>query len=184
MKKLSLILLAAIVCVACAKKADKAENTPVEEVAVEDVVVEEVVAEEVSVVEETIVENAVEEQVAVEETAVEEEIVEEEPIVMSYMVDVKPEFVGGYDELVKYLSSNLKYPAQAKENNWEGNIVCQFIVEKDGSISNVTIVRSSKYQVLDDEAIRVISNMPNWNVGKKDGENVRVQMALPIQFKL
>ena len=71
-----------------------------------------------------------------------------------------------------------------KENQWEGRTICQFVVEKDGSISNAEIVKSSGYQLLDIEALRVVLNMPKWTAGKQDGDSVRVQFALPISFKL
>ena len=99
-------------------------------------------------------------------------------------VEDMPEFPGGMGELMTYLGSNIQYPSKAKENHWEGRAVCQFIIEKDGSISNAEIIRSSGFQLLDIEAMRVILNMPNWTSGKQNGDSVRVKFALPITFKL
>lgn len=98
--------------------------------------------------------------------------------------DEMPEFPGGMGELMTYLGSNIQYPSKAKENHWEGSAVCQFVIEKDGSISNAEIIQSSGFQLLDIEAMRVILNMPNWTSGKHNGDSVRVKFALPITFKL
>lgn len=98
--------------------------------------------------------------------------------------DEMPEFPGGMGELMSYLGSNIQYPSKAKENHWEGSAVCQFVIEKDGSISNAEIIQSSGFQLLDIEAMRVILNMPNWTSGKQNGDSVRVKFALPITFKL
>ena len=99
-------------------------------------------------------------------------------------VDQMPEFPGGMSELGIYLQTNLRYPSKAVENHWEGRALCQFIIEKDGSISNAEIIRSTGSQLLDVEAMRVVLNMPNWTAGKQNGDSVRVQFALPIVFKL
>jgi len=98
--------------------------------------------------------------------------------------DEMPEFPGGMGELMTYLGSNIQYPSKAKENHWEGSAICQFVIEKDGSISNAEIIQSSGFQLLDIEAMRVILNMPNWTSGKQNGDSVRVKFALPITFKL
>ena len=98
--------------------------------------------------------------------------------------DEMPEFPGGMGELMTYLGSNIQYPSKAKENHWEGSAVCQFVIEKDGSISNAEIIQSSGFQLLDIEAMRVILNMPNWTSGKQNGDSGRVKFALPITFKL
>ena len=156
MKKLALILMAAAVCVACNKTAEKQQPPPAEEV----VVVEEAVAE---------VPEAVEEEIAPED--------------IPQRVQM-PEFPGGMDELMKYLSDNIQYPSKAKENKWEGTVLCELVVEKDGSINEAKVLKSSGYQLLDIEALRVVLNMPKWTAGKQDGDSVRVQFALPISFKL
>jgi protein TonB len=100
------------------------------------------------------------------------------------VVEQMPEFPGGMGELMTYLGENIKYPSKAKENQWEGRTICQFVVEKDGSISNAEIVKSSGYQLLDVEAMRVILNMPNWTAGIQNGDSVRVKFTIPVTFKL
>ena len=95
-----------------------------------------------------------------------------------------PEFPGGMGELMKYLGENIQYPTKAQDNHWEGVAVCQFIVEKDGSINEAKIIQSSGYALLDTEALRVILNMPKWTAGMQNGDSVRVKFALPISFKL
>ncbi len=107
---------------------------------------------------------------------------EEEDVFM--VVSQMPEFPGGMGELMKYLGESIEYPSKAKDNQWEGRVICQFIVEKDGSISNAEVVNSSGYQLLDVEAMRVVLNMPNWSSGKQNGDSVRVKFTLPISFKL
>ncbi len=112
------------------------------------------------------------------------EIVQPEAEEVYSSVDQMPEFPGGMGELGNYLQTNLRYPSKAVENHWEGRALCQFIIEKDGSISNAKIIRSTGSQLLDVEAMRVVLNMPNWTAGKQNGDSVRVQFALPIVFKL
>ena len=156
MKKLALILMAAIAFMACTKQAEKRQTTPIEEVVV---------------VEETVVDEA--DYIATE--ALEEAL----PV-----AEQMPEFPGGMGELMKYLGENIQYPSKAKNNQWEGIAVCQFIVEKDGSINEAKIIQSSGYALLDTEALRVILNMPKWTAGMQNGDSVRVKFALPISFKL
>ena len=179
MKKVLWILLAATICVACAKKAEKTDTVSAEEPVVEEVVVEETIAEE------PIIEEAPAEEVA-EEVVVEEAVVEEpvEEPVLKFGLDVQPEYPGGLTEAMKVVAANTKYPAEAKANGWEGKVICTLIVEKDGSVSSVKVMRSSGYTVLDDEAVRAFSTLSNWAPGQKDGKPVRAQVMLPLQFKL
>ena len=100
------------------------------------------------------------------------------------VVEEKPEFPGGMNELMIYLSNNIKYPSKAVENQWEGRTLCQFVIEKDGSVCDAEIVKSSGYQLLDVEAMRVVLNMPIWKPGVHNGDSVRVKFTLPIFFKL
>ena len=116
----------------------------------------------------------------VTETTIEGNMAEEAYMVVEQM----PEFPGGMGELMKYLGENINYPSKAQDNQWEGRAICQFVVEKDGSISNAVIVKSSGYQLLDVEAMRVVLNMPNWSSGKQNGDSVRVKFTLPVTFKL
>ena len=98
-------------------------------------------------------------------------------------IEVMPEFPGGMEAMMKYLSENLKYPEQAKEKNTQGRVLVSFVVEKDGSISNVKVARGIG-NGCDEEAVRVISAMPKWKAGKHNGKKVRVSFAIPISFKL
>jgi len=118
-----------------------------------------------------------EEYVPVEE---EEEIVEAE---IFTVVESMPEFPGGTGELYKYLGQSIKYPPLAKESGIQGRVFVNFVVEPNGSISHVRVLRGIGGGC-DEEAIRVIKNMPNWNAGKQRGKPVRVQFNMPILFKL
>ena len=99
------------------------------------------------------------------------------------VVEENPEFPGGDAARMKFLSDNVVYPRAAKEANLEGRVVVGFVVEPDGSISNVKILRG-KAPSLDDEAIRVAKMMPKWKPGKQRGKAVRVQYQMPITFSL
>src|ERR1700748_1826871 len=98
-------------------------------------------------------------------------------------VDQMPEFPGGMAALATYLGNNIHYPPKAKKDNVTGKAVIRFVVEKDGSIDNVEIVRD-----LEDgcgaEAKRVVAAMPAWKPGKMKGEPVSVYYTLPVSFKL
>ena len=94
-----------------------------------------------------------------------------------------PEFKGGNDSLQKYITSNLKYPKTAIENEESGVIYIKFIVEKDGKITNASIVKSLSPK-LDAEALRLVKKMPEWKPGSIDSEPVRVWVFLPIKFKV
>ena len=111
-------------------------------------------------------------------------VVEEEDNQVLEVVEQMPTFPGGQKALLQYISENIKYPSKAQDNRWEGRTICQFVVEKDGSISSAEIVKSSGYQLLDVEAMRVILNMPNWTAGIQNGDSVRVKFTIPVTFKL
>jgi protein TonB len=100
------------------------------------------------------------------------------------VVEQMPEFPGGQNALIQYLSQNLRYPLIAKENKIQGRTLVSFIVEKDGRISTVEVLRSSGDMMLDREAMRVIRSMPRWRPGYMKGQPVRVQYQVPITFKL
>ena len=111
------------------------------------------------------------------------------------MCEQMPEFPGGIEGLMEFVSTNLNYPEQAKDNSIEGRCFVGFIVEPDGSVSNVEIVRgvASAYeeekpkalaQQCDEEAMRVVKSMPKWKPGMNEGKPVRVHYVLPISFKL
>ena len=99
------------------------------------------------------------------------------------VVDQMPEFPGGEKAMMKYLADNIKYPQKAKDNNIAGRVFVGFIVEKDGSISEVKVLRGIGGGC-DEEAVRVIKAMPKWTPGKVKGEPVRVSYTIPLNFKL
>lgn len=94
-----------------------------------------------------------------------------------------PEFNGGINALFNYLSTSIHYPKDAEKNKIEGRVLVNFIVEKDGSVSHVE-VQQKAYPTLDQEAVRVVKEMPTWKPGTNKGKPVRVKYALPIMFKL
>jgi protein TonB len=99
------------------------------------------------------------------------------------MPEHMPQYPGGADAMEHFIFSNIKYPQKAKEQNLQGKVYVQFIVEKDGSISDINIRRGA-HDLLDKEAIRVIKMMPNWKPGSMRGRKVRVRYTLPITFHL
>ena len=115
---------------------------------------------------------------------VEAPVEEEEEEVIFMVVETMPEFPGGQQALFKYLGENVKYPVIAQENGIQGRVICQFVVNKDGSIVDVVVVRSSGEPSLDKEALRVISSMPKWKPGKQRGKPVRVKYTVPVNFRL
>jgi len=115
---------------------------------------------------------------------VEAPVEEEEEEVIFVVVESMPEFPGGQQALFKYLAENVKYPVIAQENGIQGRVICQFVVNKDGSIVDVVAVRSSGEPSLDKEAIRVIKSMPKWKPGKQRGKPVRVKYTVPVNFRL
>lgn len=106
---------------------------------------------------------------------------EEEPPLM--FVEQMPEFPGGEKELIKFINTQIKYPEIARENGIDGVVYVTFIVGKDGSISDVKILRSPD-DILSKEAIRVVKLMPPWKAGKQNNTAVRVQFSLPVRFTL
>lgn len=99
------------------------------------------------------------------------------------IVEKMPEFKGGAGAMNNFLVKNIKYPLIAQENNIQGRVICQFVVNSDGRIVDVVVVRGVEAS-LDAEAVRVIKSMPPWTPGKQGGKNVRVKYTLPIRFKL
>ena len=115
---------------------------------------------------------------------VEAPVEEEEEEVIFVIVEQNAEFPGGQKALMKYLAENIKYPVIAQESGLQGRVICQFVVNKDGSIVDVEVVRSGGDPSLDKEAIRVIKTMPKWKPGKQRGKAVRVKYTVPVNFKL
>jgi|LFRM01.1.fsa_nt_gb TonB family protein len=99
------------------------------------------------------------------------------------VVEEQPEFPGGNDAMMKYLADNVSYPVIAKENGIQGRVICDFLVRKDGSITDVKVARGVDPSI-DKEAVRVIEQMPKWKPGMQRGQAVNVRYTLPVTFKL
>lgn len=112
---------------------------------------------------------------------VETEKVEED--VIHVTAEFMPEFPGGTAALMKYLGTNIKYPTISQEMGSKGRVIVQFVVDKDGTITNPEVVRGVD-AYLDKEAIRVISSMPKWKPGVQNGKKVRVKYTVPVVFRL
>jgi TonB family protein len=95
-----------------------------------------------------------------------------------------PEFVGGPNNMMAYLSKELVYPPKCRDQKIEGRVILKFVVDKNGRIKNVENVKKDVDPLLVNEAMRVVKAMPKWNPGKKNGETVNVEFVLPIVFKL
>jgi TonB family protein len=98
-------------------------------------------------------------------------------------VDVQPQFPGGDMEFSRFLARNVRYPSSAYKNNVQGRVILTFVVEKDGTISNIKVLRGVGSGI-DEEAIRVIRSSPPWKPGMQKGKPVRVQYSVPMQFSL
>ncbi len=99
------------------------------------------------------------------------------------VVDKMPSFPGGDEARIKFYHENVKYPEEARQNGISGTVFISFIVEKDGKITDIKLLRGT-HELLDAEGLRVVKLMPKWNPGKQDGKAVRVQYNIPIYFKL
>jgi protein TonB len=108
-----------------------------------------------------------------------EEVTEE----IFVVVEEQPEYPGGNAAMMQFLSDNIRYPVIAQENGIQGRVICNFVVERDGSITDVQVVRGVDPS-LDREAVRVIQQMPRWKPGKQRGQPVRVRFTLPVVFRL
>ena len=117
------------------------------------------------------------------ESVSEEQTVSQNDTRVYDVVEQMPQYPGGDAALMQYLSSHIKYPVIAEENGIQGRVVCTFVVERDGSITNIVVVKSVDPS-LDKEAIRVIKSMPKWIPGKKNGSPVRVKYNVPVTFRL
>lgn len=98
-------------------------------------------------------------------------------------VEQQPDFPGGQSAMYKFLGENIKYPAAAQRANVSGRVFVKFVVEKDGSIGAVEVLKGIGFGC-DEEAIRVIKSMPKWNPGRQNGKNVRVFYNMPVVYKL
>ena len=99
------------------------------------------------------------------------------------IVEVPAEFPGGTREMVKFLSQNIDYPNKAQENNIAGTVVLRFVVNKDGSVSDVVVLKKVSPSI-DEEALRVVNSMPDWSPGYQRGKAVACYFTLPLHFKL
>ena len=115
-----------------------------------------------------------------QKTVVSQKAQQEDPFTV---VEQMPEFPGCTEGMFKFMKDNMKYPEDAQKQQIEGRVLVQFIVEKDGSLSNVNVLRSV-FPSLDAEAVRVVKAMPNWKAGRQKGEPVRVKFTIPLMFKL
>lgn len=117
-----------------------------------------------------------------DEVIAEPKVEDEQPMNIA-MVEQKPEFPGGEAAMYKYLGDNIVYPSAASEEGIQGRVVVEFVVGKDGSITNVKVVRP-RHPALDKEAVRMIKSMPKWIPGRNNGQPVKVTYTLPVTFKL
>lgn len=150
-----------------------APTTVIEIVEDEEEIEEELVMPDLEITENT--------EVVVEEIQdVQEEVAEEQ---IFTIVEEMPSFPGGEEALMKYLGNNIRYPAIAKDAGIQGTVYVTFVVEKDGEVTNVRVLRDIGGGTAE-EAIRVVENMPDWKPGKQRGKSVKVQYNLPIRFTL
>jgi TonB family protein len=96
-------------------------------------------------------------------------------------VDVQPQFPGGLQAFGVFLGNNIKYPADDAKNKVQGKVICKFVVEKDGHLSNIEVVRATT-EAMGKEAVRVLSSSPKWTPGQQNGRLVRVYYMVPINF--
>lgn len=122
-------------------------------------------------------------KIAIKEEVIAAPKVEDEQPVSIAMVEQKPEFPGGEAAMYKWLSDNIVYPSAASEGGISGRVVVEFVVGKDGSITNVRVVRP-RHPALDKEALRVVKAMPKWMPGRNNGQPVKVTYTLPVTFRL
>lgn len=108
--------------------------------------------------------------------------VSEENVCMS--AEEMPEYPGGMPAMMAFIQENIQYPEEAKEAQIEGRVFCTFIIDKSGKVTEVKVAKSSGTQCLDDEAVRVVSLMPDWKPGMNEGEPVSVIYTIPISFLL
>ena len=143
-----------------------------------EIVQDDVEVEDIEINAEVDQQEVIEEYVTVE---VEEEEVQEQEIFQ--IVEEMPSYPGGEQKLMEYVAKNIKYPQIARETGIQGRVFVGFVVEPDGSVSNVKVLRGIGGGC-DEEAMRVVKSMPKWKPGKQRGKAVRVSYMLPVNFKL
>ncbi|MBP3776847.1 MAG: TonB family protein [Prevotella sp.] len=99
------------------------------------------------------------------------------------VVEQMPEYPGGMSELMKFIGDTMKYPEDAEKQQKEGLVIVRFVVEKDGSVNDVEVVKDA-WPSLDAEAIRVVKALPKWTPGKQNGKVVRVKYTIPLRFAI
>lgn len=145
-----------------------------------------VVEDDVEVEDEIDINAEVSQEEIIEEYVYEAPEIEEEEIVEAEIftvVEQMPEFPGGAVEMTKFIQKNIKYPMMARESDIQGRVYVNFVVEPDGSVSNVTVMRGIGGGC-DEEAVRIVNMMPKWNPGKQRGVAVRCSFTVPIVFRL
>ena len=100
------------------------------------------------------------------------------------VVEQPAEFPGGMQAMYKWLSDNIQYPRISRDNNSQGKTILRFVVNSDGSIQGIEVIKSSGDMYLDKEAVRVVGEMPRWSPGKQAGKAVRCWFTLPVMFRL
>ena len=150
------------------------QQTTIIEIVEDDMEIEDEIEIDVEADEETVMQDYI---------PVEEEEEEEEEAQIFTVVESMPTFPGGDVARIKYLNENIQYPQMARESGIQGRVFVTFVVEKDGSVTDVRVLRGIGGGC-DEEAVRVIKNMPKWVPGKQRGKPVRVQFNMPILFKL
>lgn len=115
--------------------------------------------------------------------AIPEEKVEDNNVYDPFALEVNPKFNGGMDAFYEYVANAIEYPSYEQKRNIGGRVVLSFVIEKDGSLSQVEILKGVS-EGIDKEAIRVIENAPKWEAGRQRGQSVRVKMTIPIYFKM
>jgi len=110
-------------------------------------------------------------------------LTEEKAEIFGDVAEQMPSFPGGQSKLIEFLAENTRYPEECKETCIQGRVVVTFLVERDGSISHIKVVKSLD-PLLDEEAVRVVSSMPKWNPGMQNGMRVGVKYTIPVTFRL
>ena len=142
-----------------------------------------IVEDDVEVDDEIIIDVEADDNTEMFEYTPDEEDEEIDELEIFTIVESLPEFPGGVVELYKFLNKNIKYPPFAKEANIQGNVFVNFVIEQDGNISNIIILRGIGGGC-NEESIRIVKIMPKWSPGKQRGRPVRVSFNLPVKFTL
>jgi protein TonB len=100
------------------------------------------------------------------------------------MTEVRPSYPGGQKALENYIANHIEYPQMAVDDNKEGTVTVQFIVDENGNVTNAKLLGADLGDGLSDEAVRVISKMPKWEPGKVKGKNVKTRLTLPVTYKI